>query len=349
MERVKNKMLAIAASAALALSLAWDGGPAHADEPQLEAAVVAKDTVAPYSYTYSGLPNATVTATAQKLEQIANANPDVFTGLVFADRYTGVEVYYAKARAADAKRLVDALALPPVSYTMHERTYSQTELLAMMNEVATALETSGLPWNGIAPNAVLDGIVVSVSQQPDQATLSAAAETLAELGVVRFVLDTNKIDLYEPGIGNQVNVYITPGVHVVNGRIWRTECEPYSQTSRCRTEISATVVSYVDGKFVRSDGFAFNSLSYLPAKRALWTGNPLATTGEWTAADGRKWRTECDTLRTGRGACRTWAWADFIKTVQTDTGTTYQWTADWVFNNLVYFDDYNPNPTWPAN
>ena len=74
----------------------------------------------------------------------------------------------------------------------------------------------------------------------------------------------------------------------------------------------------------------------------------MGNAGQWTAPDGRKWRTECDTPQTGRGACRSWAWVDFIKSTQTSSGTTYAWDADWVFNNIVYFDSYNPYPAWPA-
>ncbi|HHT12633.1 MAG TPA: hypothetical protein GX013_05635, partial [Propionibacterium sp.] len=37
-----------------------------------------------------------------------------------------------------------------------------------------------------------------------------------------------------------VNVYLTPGEHFINGRRWRTQCVPYSQTERCTTEIWAT-------------------------------------------------------------------------------------------------------------
>ena len=44
-----------------------------------------------------------------------------------------------------------------------------------------------------------------------------------------------------------VNVYTTEGTHTVNGREWRTTCEKYSQTKRCRTQIKATQVSEVNG------------------------------------------------------------------------------------------------------
>jgi len=52
------------------------------------------------------------------------------------------------------------------------------------------------------------------------------------------------------GPAQAVDVYTTPGTHSVNGREWRTTCEPYSQTRRCRTEIKATQVSEISGRFV---------------------------------------------------------------------------------------------------
>ncbi|MDO5675890.1 MAG: M23 family metallopeptidase [Propionibacteriaceae bacterium] len=111
-----------------------------------------------------------------------------------------------------------------------------------------------------------------------------------------------------------VALYVTEGEHTVGGRAWKTECEPYSQTERCRT-------------FIWSDaaGWAFNNLTYAPSKRQLWTGNQLATTGSWTDDKGRVWRTECDTANTGRGACRTY-------TKATAKGPE-------VFNNLVRFSN----------
>ncbi|GAB3816876.1 hypothetical protein GCM10028820_16870 [Tessaracoccus terricola] len=113
----------------------------------------------------------------------------------------------------------------------------------------------------------------------------------------------------------QGDVYSIPGFHSVNGRWWHTTCEPYSQTIRCRTEIWASTNGV--------QGWVFNNLTYLPfMTRAQWASNPLGVTGEWTAADGRRWRTECDTAATGRNGCRSYTWA---------TG------SGWVFNNLVRF------------
>ncbi|MBB1508422.1 leucine-rich repeat domain-containing protein [Tessaracoccus sp. MC1756] len=144
----------------------------------------------------------------------------------------------------------------------------------------------------------------------------------------------------------EVDVYTTEGIHVVNGREWRTACEPYSRTTRCRTEIKATVITYAhldDGAkrtFTRTTGWAFNNLTYLPASRKLWGSNPLANPGNWTAPDGREWWTECDNERTGRRGCRSYAMATVVtQTAGERAAGVYGWQDQWVFNNIVRFTD----------
>lgn len=135
-----------------------------------------------------------------------------------------------------------------------------------------------------------------------------------------------------------VDVYTTPGGHILNDRLWRTECEPYSSTViRCRTEIWATVVTLSGGRYTRTTDWAFNNLTYLPSPEGPWAGNPLATTGEWTAADGRRWRTECRTPATGGDACRSYAQARVAKATATSSGWVYSVETQWVFNNIVLF------------
>lgn len=142
----------------------------------------------------------------------------------------------------------------------------------------------------------------------------------------------------------QVDVYTTPGRHNVNGREWRTTCEPYSQTFRCRTEIKATQVSYKKGRFVSTTDWVFNNLTYASSPRNLWTHNPLAAygrvggTAEWTSSEGRQWRTECDTPVTGQGGCRSYVRARVIESYRTSSGgTSYRWVTKWVLNNMVRF------------
>lgn len=133
--------------------------------------------------------------------------------------------------------------------------------------------------------------------------------------------------------------YTLPGYHDLNGRRWFTECEAYSQTQRCRTSIWATTVQRSGDSFVVKQDWAFNNLTYLPyMKREQWAGNPLGVTGSWTASDGRKWRTECDTPATGRDGCRSYVNATVYKaTSKAGGGYTFSQENQWVFNNLVLF------------
>ena len=149
------------------------------------------------------------------------------------------------------------------------------------------------------------------------------------------------------------SVYTTPGGHIQGGRLWNTACEMYSSVIvRCRTEIWATQVVFVGGRFRSVTGWHFNNLAYLPQPRASWAANPLAGRGvdggsiEWSSA-GRRWRTECNTAQTGRGGCRSYIWTTYIAR----EGSRYVRRSGWVFNNLVMFSSpaVRPVSTIPAH
>lgn len=152
--------------------------------------------------------------------------------------------------------------------------------------------------------------------------LSALAAVLGAAGAVT------------PAQANTVDVYATPGVHLVNGRYWRTTCSAYSSSViRCQTDIFATKLFQRAGTWYTQNDWVFNNLSYLPSPREMWAGNPLASTTAWTSADGRQWRTECDTAATGRGACRSYIQAVTASLVNGKVETKTQF----VFNNMVRF------------
>lgn len=153
-----------------------------------------------------------------------------------------------------------------------------------------------------------------------------------------------------PAAHAEIDIYSTPGLHNVNGREWRTTCEKYSQTTRCRTEIKATVASYdsATGTFSQRTGWAFNNLTYQPSDWTMWSGNPLATPGGWTAADGRKWMTECNTPATGGNGCRSYAEVSVV--VYHPELNFFTVSPRWVFNNIVRFTPGTmpPNLTTPV-
>ncbi|MCC2594166.1 hypothetical protein LKO27_12185 [Tessaracoccus sp. OS52] len=134
------------------------------------------------------------------------------------------------------------------------------------------------------------------------------------------------------------SIYTAPGYHDFNHRQWRTTCEPYSQTTRCRTEIIATTVHYANGAYSRVTDWTFNNLTYNPSPRNLWNSNPLGNTGTWTASDGRHWRTECDKPTSGRNGCRSYAYVK-VATANPNPNGGYSYTVEnkWVMNNIVKF------------
>ena len=129
------------------------------------------------------------------------------------------------------------------------------------------------------------------------------------------------------------SLYTTPGVHRVNGRLWVTTCEPYSKTERCTTEIWATQIRIVNGKYKQVNDFVFNNMTYLPSARSLWKDNPLGTPGDHVV-NGRQWRTECDTALTGRNACRSSIKASVIERAP---GGGFRVVNKYVLNNIVMF------------
>ncbi|MDO5736674.1 MAG: C40 family peptidase [Propionibacteriaceae bacterium] len=133
-------------------------------------------------------------------------------------------------------------------------------------------------------------------------------------------------------------VYAQPGDHLVNGRYWKTACDKYSSSVvRCKTSIWGTKVVKSGNNYSTSNGWVFNTLTYLPSSRASWAGNPLAKNGSWKASDGRQWRTECDTAVTGRNGCRSYASTTMIEAKASGGRYTYKKVTKEVINNIVQF------------
>ncbi len=132
--------------------------------------------------------------------------------------------------------------------------------------------------------------------------------------------------------------YVSPGGHISGGRLWDTTCEKYSSdVVRCRTNIWATQVHYVKGRYVKKTGWTFNNLSYLPSPKASWAGNNLGRPNNRWISGGKTWRTECDTAVTGKGGCRSYVWTKQVQAKKSGSQWVYSNTEGWVFNNLVLF------------
>lgn len=180
---------------------------------------------------------------------------------------------------------------------------------------------------------------------------STAQGLLAFAPISFHQLEASSAPAPEPSVKYERTApYTLEGEHTVNGRQWRTECEPYSKTERCRAEIWALVVHRTGNAYSIERGWAFNNLTYLPfLKREQWSTNPLGGFGqqgfnkEFTGTDGQRWRTECDTATSGRNGCRAYRMTTvYNATPRAAGGYAFSQESKWVFNNIVLFGD----PSW---
>lgn len=204
-------------------------------------------------------------------------------------------------------------------------------------------DLAGLPGSGSVENPSLriDYILtgpgaMATSASVVETTASDHLPIIAELSIEKAQEAVPPAPA--PALQYPEKIYRTPGFHYYNNRHWATECEPYSKTFRCWTSIWSTQVVAKDGKYVRETGWHHNNLTYLPSARTIWKANRLGYTNEWTAADGRRWYTQCDTPATGRQGCRSYASSDVVEaTAKPGGGWSYSVTNKWVFNNIVLF------------
>lgn len=294
----KSPLLTLVGAAILALGAVV---PAAADTPQPQPTV----PVAAYTYT---CPSAA---------QVSAAVDDTVTVV----RTTGGCDYEGTRGVHYALQVDDTFGSVTEYREYIEWSFSRTNFSPSILE-HPSLGAGAFSWADASPRflswQLYDGIVAQTSAwSPDDAL------ALANLWAKHIHPD----------------VYTTPGEHEVNGRKWRTSCEPYSQTMRCTTEIWATKTTSVGGRYVSKTDWTFNNLTYLPKlTRAQWKTNPIGQPGSWTATDGRKWMTICDTPETGGNGCRSYVMADLVAATKQPNGTyTFRTVRDWYFNNIVQF------------
>ncbi len=279
---------------------------------------------------------ATHTVTAADLEA-GSFIPSV-TFDATADR-DGMEVLQqgivAVLPAIEVEATVDPTDEPTVTATAPEVTVTST---ATQTATSTATQTATSTATATA-TATTTATVTSTATATSTNTVTATSTATATATVTVTTAPTVKPSS-SPSVKptqRPVNVYTDPGYHTVNGRQWFTKCEPYSATTRCFTQIWASQVKTVNGKQQWVTGWTFNNLTYLPMDRETWKGNKLAYTNEWTATDGRKWKTECDTAETGRNGCRSFTWSTVYEATSPGAATFHR-VDKWVFNNIVMFN-----------
>lgn len=231
----------------------------------------------------------------------------------------GLGIASGTGHAADP----DAAAEPDATVTA--TTTATTTVTTTATSSATATHT--------APTATASATVTTTTTATATTTSTATTTAYETVDVTPDPEPTvTTTTTVTPGPSG--DIYQTPGLHNSGGRKWLTVCEPYSDTHRCWTYIWGTAIHHVGGdRFVASNEWVFNNLTYVASPRSLWVGNPLATPGTWRDAEGRDWRTDCETEETGRNGCRTWV----TTKVAAATGDGYGFVRTEQFNNIVRF------------
>lgn len=136
------------------------------------------------------------------------------------------------------------------------------------------------------------------------------------------------------------DVYSTPGGQKKDETLYKTSCAKRSNgVVRCETKVWSSVISLKKGKYVTDRGWHFDRYTYLSSARKLWKKSPYAAYGKksgkasWTSA-GTKYRSECDSKKTGKGACRTYVWAT---TITKSKAGKYTKKSAWKLSRVVKF------------
>ncbi|NHB85267.1 hypothetical protein G7085_13195 [Tessaracoccus sp. HDW20] len=198
-----------------------------------------------------------------------------------------------------------------------------------------AYSATGLPA-GLKIDAATGVISGRATKPGNNKVVVTVTDAQGNLASVEFKL---KVENQNKPSFERTAPYTLAGFHKVNGRDWFTKCENYSQTQRCRTDIWASTVVKTGKGFEVRKAWVFNNLTYLPYMlRGQWAANNLGYTNQWTAADGRRWKTECDTTNTGGNGCRSYAMTTVVSaTPKRGGGYTFSQSNQWVFNNIVMF------------
>lgn len=198
----------------------------------------------------------------------------------------------------------------------------------------TATTTSSATATETAPTATASATVTTTATATQTTTATATATASETVVVTPEPAPTVTATETVTSAPVEKDLYETPGRHTSGGRQWMTACEPYSMTHRCWTWIWGVQVQHVGGdRFIQTEGWVFNNLTYVASPKSLWVDNPLGNPGTWTDAEGRDWRTECNTAVTGGNGCRSWVSTE----VAVRTGEGFGFVRSEVFNNIVRF------------
>lgn len=135
----------------------------------------------------------------------------------------------------------------------------------------------------------------------------------------------------------RTDIYTTPGTHTVGATRYRTACGNYTATiRRCRTDVYGLQVGSNSSGFYHFRGWRLVQYTHTTVTAGAWRGSYLVSPGVHVV-NGKLWRVECGTARSGARACVADQWQSYISTVRNDGSGGYNWQVGWVFQMVLPF------------
>lgn len=131
-----------------------------------------------------------------RLEDIANSNPSVFSGLAFSPNYDRIEVYYVQDRVEDAQALLAVLGDEQRSLDLISRDNSLTDLLDMQASAAEVLAAAGEEWISLGIDFRNDGLSLGVASSAVVGQSTQSTNELEQLGIVSLREEAASVETY---------------------------------------------------------------------------------------------------------------------------------------------------------
>ena len=309
--------------------------------------IVAADASAPLTFEVSGVPGLAIDPDTGVISG-PPTQVGTHTGTVTvtdAEGNASTKTFSVTVVAAPVDPVEDATA-PVVTAIASQAGKVGTELRVQVSASDESLPLT-FAATGLPAGVTIDSTTGLISGTPTRAGVTTVTVTVTDAEGNKAT--TSFSVSISPNTYPRTAPYTLAGEHVVNGRQWRTTCEPYSQTERCRAEIWASVVKRTGNVYTIERGWAFNNLTYLPfMEREQWKTNPLGGYGQYgydrpfTGTDGQQWRVECDSAASGHNGCRAYRMTTvYVADARPGGGYDFGQRNEWVFNNIMLFGNYS--------
>ncbi|WP_231121938.1 hypothetical protein [Motilibacter peucedani] len=137
----------------------------------------------------------------------------------------------------------------------------------------------------------------------------------------------------------------TPGIHLLDGTWWNVDCTYGAPPkARCTADVKTQRATYdkATRRYSMQTVWSRNRTTVLDAVSPAWDASPLTHSGEFTAANGRRWKVTCSAEAPAPRTCQTFVWSSLVVPVKsvTTAGATAKKTRSQSLTRYVRQSQY---------